>query len=66
VQVNAISSDAKRRKYEKIKWTLKVYILGTAWQIQLQFGIGGASPRGNLHRKIHMFLFRECIATDVW
>lgn len=37
-----------------------------AWQVQLKFKIGGAPPIENLHRKIHLFLFRGCQATDVW
>ena len=37
-----------------------------AWQIQLKFGIGAALPRGNLHRKFCVVLFREYQATDAW
>ena len=40
----------------KIRQTLKAHISGMAWWIQLKFGIGGAPPRGNLHKKN---LFRE-------
>jgi len=37
----------------------------SAWWIQLTFGIGGAPPRGNLHRKFCVFLLREFRATDM-
>jgi len=48
-------------KYEdKIRRTLKVHISGTVRRIQLKFGIGGAPPRRNPHRKFRVFLFREC------
>ena len=56
----------KKKNMKKIRWTLKAHILGTAWRIQLKFGIGGAPSRRNSHRKIRVFLFRECWATDVW
>ena len=46
---------------KKIRRTLKA---GMAWWIQLKFGIGGAPPRGNLHRKFCVFLLREFRATD--
>jgi len=56
----------KKKNTKKIRQTLKAHISGTAWQIQLKFGIGGAPPRGNSHGKFCVFLFRECWATDAW
>ena len=56
----------KKKNAKKIRWTLKVHISGTAWQIQLKFRIEGSLPWGNLHKKFCVFLLRECWATDVW
>ena len=39
---------------KKIRRTLKAHISGMAWRIQLKFGIGGAPPRGNSHRKLRV------------
>jgi len=44
---------------KKIRQTLKAHISGTAWWIQLKFGIGGAPLRGNLHKFFCVFLLRE-------
>ena len=49
-----------------MRWTVKVHISGTVWRIQLKFRTEGAPPRGNSSRKFHVFLFRECWATDAW
>ena len=64
IQAHASYSHFKMccEKKKKIRRTLKAYILGKAWRIQLKFGIGGATPRGNLHRKFRVFLFRECVS----
>ena len=51
---------------KKTRQTLKTHISGTAWWIQLKFGIGGVPPWENLGRKLHVFLFRECRATNTW
>jgi len=56
----------EKKNMKKIRRTLKAHISGKAWRIQLKFGIGGATPRGNLHRKFRVFLVRECWATDAW
>ena len=40
---------------KKIRQTLKAHISGTAWWIQLKFGIGGTTPQGNLHRNFVCF-----------
>ena len=45
----------EKKNTKKIRQTLKANISGTAWQTQLKFRIGGAPPRGNLLRKIHVF-----------
>jgi len=45
----------KKKNTKKIRLALKVHILETAWQIQLKFGIGGAPPRRNSHRKFCVF-----------
>ena len=58
--------EKKKKNTKKIRRTLKAHISGTAWRIQLKFGIGGAPPRGNSHRKFRVFLFKECWATDAW
>ena len=56
----------EKKNAKKIRRTLKAHISGTAWRIQLKFGIGGAPPRENSHRKFCVFLFRECWTTDAW
>ena len=50
----------EKKNTKKIRRTLKANISGPPWQIQLKFGIGGAPPRMNSHRKFCVFLFREC------
>ena len=63
--VIAISKSVAKRNEEN-KTNLKAHISGTARLIQLKFGIGGAPPLGNSHRKFHVFLFWECWATVAW
>ena len=58
--------EKKKKNTKKIRQTLKAHISGTAWQIQLKFGIGDAPPQGNSHRKFRVLLFKECWATDAW
>jgi len=54
----------KEEGEENYKENKKAHILGTAMWIQFKFGIGGAPPQGNLHRKFCLFLLREFQATD--
>jgi len=42
-------------EYEENRRTLKTHISGTARQIQLKFGIGGAPPRGNSRKNFVWF-----------
>jgi len=56
----------EEEKYEESKTTLNAHISRTAWLISSKFGIGGAPPWGNLHRKICVSFFGECRATDAW
>ena len=56
----------KEEKYEENKTNFEGTYLGSGLvDSTLKFGIRSALPRGNLHRKIHVFQFRECRATDV-
>ena len=49
---------------KKIIEALKAHISGTVRRIRLKFRIGGAPPRGNSHRKFHVFLLSyRCIKT---
>jgi len=62
IQARANYSDFKvlqkeEEKYEENKTNFEGAYLG---RVQLKFGIGGATPRGNSHRKFHVLLFREC------
>ena len=56
----------EKKNTKKIRRSLKAHISGKAWRIQFKFGIRGATPQGNSHRKFRVFLFRECWATDAW
>ena len=45
----------EKKNTKKIRRTMKVHISGTAWRIQLKFGVGGAPPRGNSRRNFVCF-----------
>ena len=51
---------------KKIRRTLKAHISGTAWRIQLKFGIGGPPPPKGIHTENFVCFVSEMGATPLY
>ena len=50
----------KEESEEENEINIEDTYLRNSWRIQVECKIGGAPPQGSLHRKICLFLFKEC------